>query len=329
MFPDGVLIIDKPPGPTSHDVVAVVRRTLRLRPSGYGGQVPDASQLRRGGRSAMKVGHTGTLDPLASGVLPLVLGRATRLAQFLSSAEKEYEADVELGVSTTTFDRAGTVVETRNQRRVADLSRGDVDAALAEFRGSYFQIPPSFSAKKIDGDRAYDLARKNEPVTLEAAAVTTRQLDVIEWDGTRLRLRIVCSAGFYVRALAQALGERLGTGAHLAGLVRTRSGDFSLDAAVSLGELDQHPDRAAAKVILLSQLLPELPALTLTEKGASLAARGGFISASHLLGSQAVPAAIGKVRLLHPDGHLVAIAEPRPAVKTGDAAFLHPGVVLE
>jgi tRNA pseudouridine55 synthase len=302
-FPDGVLIIDKPAGPTSHDVVAVARRFTR----------------------AKKVGHTGTLDPLASGVLPLVLGRATRLAQFLSSAEKEYEADVRLGVNTTTYDRAGDVVEQPSARDVSELTRADIEAAVAAFRGMQMQQPPSFSAKKIDGDRAYDLARRNEPVLLQPSAVVAHTLEILEWEGAHLRLRLVCSAGFYVRSLAQGIGERLGTGAHLAALVRTRSGDFSIGAAVSLEELDRHPEQAAAKVIRLNQLLLWLPALTLTEKGAALAAKGGFISPSHLDGSQALPRT-GKVRLLHPDGHLVAIAEERPA---GPVGLLHPGVVLE
>lgn len=305
-FPDGVLIVDKPAGPTSHDVVAVARRVTRVK----------------------KVGHTGTLDPLASGVLPLVLGRATRLAQFLSSADKEYDADVRLGVSTTTFDRAGERLDDPGARSIAELTLSDIQEAISELRGSYLQQPPAFSAKKIDGDRAYTLARRNEPVSLDPSQVTAHTLDIVEWNGERLRLRLVCSPGFYVRSLAQAIGRRLGTGAHLAGLVRTRSGDFTLDAAVTLGELDQHPDRAAAKVILLAQLLPELPAMTLTEKGASLAARGGFISPGHVSGAQAFPAA-GRVRLMHPDGHLVAIAEPFSAGAGRASGLLHPGVVLD
>ena len=301
-----MLVIDKPAGPTSHDVVAAVRRITRVK----------------------KVGHTGTLDPLASGVLPIVLGRATRLAQFLSSAEKEYEADVLLGVSTTTFDAAGDVVERANPRSLSGLSRGDVEEAVAEFRGSYLQEPPSFSAKKILGDRAYDLARRNQPVPLKAVEVTARTLDIVAWNGAQLRLRLACSAGFYVRSLAQALGERLGTGAYLAGLVRTRSGDFSIDSAVSLGALQEDPAHAASRVIVLTQLLPGLPAITLTAEGALLAARGGFLSAGHLSGSQGVPAA-GKVRLLHPDGHLVAIAEPREGGASRLSRLLHPSVVLE
>jgi tRNA pseudouridine55 synthase len=305
LFPDGVIVIDKPAGPTSHDVVAVLRRRMRGR----------------------KVGHTGTLDPLASGVLPLVIGKATRLAQFLSSAEKEYDAYIELGVTTTTLDRGGDVVARDRTRTIAELTPALIEEAVSEFRGTYLQQPPVFSAKKIDGDRAYDLARRNEPVRLQAVQVTATVLEVVEWRGTMLRLRLVCSAGFYVRSLADAIGERLGTGGHLAGLVRTRSGDFILTDAVGLDVVDRHPEEAAARVIPLAALLPSLPALTLTPEGASLAARGGFIGVSHVAGTAANLPQAGRVRLLHPDGHLVAIAEPRGG---GDSRhFLHPGVVLE
>ncbi|HUP38522.1 MAG TPA: tRNA pseudouridine(55) synthase TruB [Vicinamibacterales bacterium] len=306
LFTDGVIVIDKPAGPTSHDVVAVLRRAIR---------------------PSMKVGHTGTLDPLASGVLPLVIGKATRLAQFLSSAEKEYDAHIELGVTTTTLDRGGEVVTRDRTRSVGELTLAMIEDAVAEFRGTYLQQPPVFSAKKIDGDRAYDLARRNAPVHLKAVQVTASALEVREWRESTLRLRLVCSAGFYVRSLADAIGERLGTGAHLAGLVRTRSGDFTLANAVGLDVVDRRPDEAAARVIPLAGLLPSLPALTLTPEGASLAARGGFIVASHLAGHDPRLPAVGRVRLMHPDGHLVAIAEPKGG---GDARhFLHPGVVLE
>jgi tRNA pseudouridine55 synthase len=304
-FPDGVIVIDKPAGPTSHDVVAVLRRRMRGR----------------------KVGHTGTLDPLASGVLPLVIGKATRLAQFLSSAEKEYEAHIELGVTTTTLDRGGEVVSRERTRAITDVTAAMIEEAVAAFRGTYLQQPPVFSAKKIDGDRAYDLARRNEPVRLQAVEVTAAELEILEWRGTTLRLRLVCSAGFYVRSLADAIGERLETGGHLAGLVRTRSGDFTLADAVGLDVVDRQPDEAAARVIPLAALLPSLPAVTLTPEGASLAARGGFISLSHVAGPAARLPEAGRVRLLHPDGHLVAIAEPRGGADSRHV--LHPGVVLE
>ncbi len=275
----------------------------------------------------MKVGHTGTLDPLASGVLPLVLGKATRLAQFLSSADKEYEAEIELGVTTTTLDRGGEIVPRSDTRAVSDLTASLVEDAVGEFRGTYLQEPPAYSAKKFDGDRAYDLARRNAPVRLQPVMVTASALDVLDWRGSVLRVRLVCSAGYYVRALAHAIGERLGTGGHLAALVRTRSGDFSLAQAIGIEVIDRRPEEAAARVIPLSDLLPSLPAITLTAEGASLAARGGFIGPSHV--SEAARLAglsRGRVRLLHPDGRLVAIAEPRTG---GGAGFLHPGVVLE
>ncbi len=306
-FPDGVLVIDKPAGPTSHDIVAVVRRSVRGR----------------------KIGHTGTLDPLASGVLPLVLGKATRLAQFLSAAEKEYEAEVELGVCTTTLDRGGTIVERPRTREVAELTPAMLEDAIAAFRGTYLQMPPDYSAKKVDGDRAYDLARRSEPVRLQPVQVTAMALDVLAWQGSRLRLKLVCSAGYYVRSLAAALGEHLGTGAHLAGLVRTRSGDFGMEHAVGLDVLAQRPSEAASKVIPLAALLPGLPAVTLTAAGASTASRGGLIGPSQVSGTDPFPQS-GRIRLLHPDGRLIAIGEPRDAGGAGGMhRFLHPGVVLE
>jgi len=272
-----------------------------------------------------RVGHTGTLDPLASGVLPLVLGKATRLAQFLSGVDKEYIAGIALGTSTTTFDRTGTPLDVPNAAPINNLTRDQIDAVVGSLTGRYLQTPPSFSAKKIDGDRAYDLARRNQAVQLEPVEVTAVTIDVLEWSGADLRVRIVCSAGFYVRSLAQAIGERLGTGAHLASLTRTRSGEFSIDSAVSLETVDRRPEEAAAKVVPLAQLLPGFPAISLTPEGAALAARGGFLGGAHLTGSQGMPQT-GRVRLLHPDGHLVAIAEARI---TRGARVLHPGVVLE
>src|SRR5690242_18149735 len=142
LFPDGVLVVDKPEGPTSHDIVAVARRVMRGK----------------------KVGHTGTLDPLASGVLPLVLGKATRLAQFLATADKEYVAELALGESTSTFDRAGSVIPRADAKPLSHLGRSEIDAVLETLQGSYLQIPPTFSAKKVDGDRSYDLARRNVSV---------------------------------------------------------------------------------------------------------------------------------------------------------------------
>src|SRR5262245_29383342 len=290
LFVDGVIVIDKPPGPTSHDVVAVMRRAVRL-------SAPE-------GRPApMKVGHTGTLDPLASGVLPLVLGKATRLAQFLSSAEKEYEADVVLGTGTTTYDRSGEVTSPEPSRKVGDVTAAMIDEAIAAFRGTYLQHPPAYSAKKIGGDRAYDLARRNAPVRLRPVEVTVSTLDVLDWSGDCLRVRVVSSAGFYVRSLAESIGERLGTGGHLARLTRTRSGDFTMAQAVGLDVLDRRPAEAAERIIRMGELLPSLPGMTLTAEGAALASKGGFIGPSHVANPSGLPRR-GRVRLFHPDGHL-------------------------
>ena len=169
---------------------------------------------------------------------------------------------------------------------------------------------------------------------LQPVEVTATTLDVLEWRGTSLRLRLVCSAGYYVRSLADAIGERLGTGGHLAALVRTRSGDFTLSDAIGLDLLDRSPQEAAARVIPLAALLPSLPAVTLTQEGASLAARGGFIGPSQVAAALPAFPPAGRVRLLHPDGHLVAIAEARAGAAGGHSGgisrhFLHPGIVLE
>jgi tRNA pseudouridine55 synthase len=326
VFADGVLVIDKPSGPTSHDVVAVVRRAARTEP------VSTKRDSAKTDRSTIKVGHTGTLDPIASGVLPIVIGKATRLAQFLSSAEKEYDAEIELGVSTTTLDRTGDVVARHAARRVTDVTEAMIDEAIAGLRGTYQQQPPAFSAKKVEGDRAYDLARRNASVSLQPVTVTASVLDVIEWRGHRLRLHLRCSAGYYVRSLAAAIGERLETGAHLSALIRTRSGDFALEHAVGLDAVVERPETVAAHIVPLSHLLPSLPAVTLTPDGAALAVRGGFLGAPHVSGSgvlATLPSG-SPVRLLHPDGRLLAIGKTlEESSDKRPRHFLHPGVVLE
>src|SRR5262245_24831903 len=200
---DGVLLIDKPSGPTSHDVVARIRRTS----------------------GEPRVGHTGTLDPLASGLLPLVLGRATRLASFLSASEKTYEATIRLGVATDTNDAEGRPIGPIAATVPDD---GAIERALEEFRGTFAQRPPSHSAKKIGGRKAYDMARRRQPVDLKPVEVTVRDLECTGREEDRLSIRVSATSGFYVRALARDLGERLGCGAHLMALRRTASGIFKL-----------------------------------------------------------------------------------------------------
>ena len=249
---DGLLIIDKPSGPTSHDVVARVRRALRER----------------------RIGHTGTLDPAATGVLLLVLGRATRLARFLSASDKSYEAVVRLGFATDTADAQGRALEPVFQGSLP--SHDTIDAALDIFRGPFLQRPPAFSAKKIDGKRSHELARARvragvapshfapshlassdaPPDLPPPASVTVHRLALVSVDADRVTLSLDCSAGFYVRSLAHDLGERLGVGAHLATLRRTRSADFTIDQAIDLGTAERDPQGAAAAIIPLADMLP-------------------------------------------------------------------------
>ena len=314
LFTDGVIVINKPPGPTSHDIVAVMRRAIRRS------TMDDR-------KSPIKVGHTGTLDPLASGVLPLVLGKATRLAQFLSSAEKEYEAEIELGVSTTTLDRGGEIVASRTDPR-----RRRIDAIDDRRRGG--RVPrhaPAAAARVFrQEDRRRSRIRSRAQKRTGAAASRWRSRRLATRRARLARnaactVRLVCSAGYYVRSLAEALGERLGTGAHLAALVRTRSGDFTLRDAVDLDVLDRRPSEAAGRVIPLTALLPSLPALTLTPEGASLAAAGRVYRGRHTWPGRSDSAVIrAAVKLLHPDGHLIAIAEPRPAGPGRSSVFCIP-----
>jgi tRNA pseudouridine55 synthase len=307
---DGLLVVDKPVGPTSHDVVARVRRVLGER----------------------RVGHTGTLDPMASGVLPLVVGRATRLARFLSATDKVYEATIRLGVATDSGDSAGIAVGSAWKGPYP--SREAIDRALDGFRGTFLQQPPAFSAKRIEGTRSYRLARNlrrqaprddRRPAVPAPVQVTTRAIEVLRSEDDLVTLRVECSAGFYVRSLAHDLGAALGTGAHLAKLCRTRSGDYLLTDAVALAALETDPGRAAAALVPLSRMLPAWPALTLTPGGLAFAASGRDLGPGEIAGGPFSRAAVrgSRVRLLSPDGALVALAEP-----ASTPGLLHPSVVL-
>jgi len=314
---DGLLVIDKPVGPTSHDVVARVRRIL-------GGQ---------------RVGHTGTLDPGASGVLPLVVGRATRLARFLSAAGKSYDAAIQLGVATDTGDSAGTPVGRVFQGPFP--GRESIDRALDAFRGTFLQQPPAYSAKKIGGKRSHQFAREASRALSAApalpaspalavlpapASVPVYALELGGVDGGRVALRVDCSAGFYVRGLAHDLGERLGVGGHLVALKRVRSGDLTLADATDLAGLELDPPAALAALVPLAQMLPALTALTLTREGARRAGHGLDLGPADFEGGLvacASPGGARPFRLLDTAGDLVGVAEPIEG--TG---LLHPSVVL-
>lgn len=204
----GFLNIDKPAGMTSHDVVAMLRRGLRLR----------------------KLGHAGTLDPLATGVLVLCVGPATRLSEYVMRGRKSYRAEVLAGVSTDTLDREGRVLE---ERDISTLTLKQVEAALDCFRGEIEQLPPMYSAVKQGGRKLYELARAGKSVERRPRTVSIYELEIIDWSPPRFTLELTCSAGTYVRTLAHDLGEALGTGAHLSALTRSASGAFRLEEALT------------------------------------------------------------------------------------------------
>ena len=298
---DGVLVVDKPAGPTSHDIVDRARRVLHER----------------------RIGHTGTLDPFATGVLALCVGKATRLARFLAEGEKEYQASVRLGFATTTDDLGGRPL---GEPRPVAVSRATLDAALAGLVGEFDQVPPAFSAKHVGGRRLYELARRGETVPLAAIRVVLHAIEVASFAGERLELVVRCSPGTYVRALARDLGERLGTGGHLTGLRRTRSGEFSLAEAVTVEDLDA----GAVRLVPLAELLPRLPAVRLPAASLELVRHGRVLGPEALAGAFPEPA-VERVRLLDEAGRLVALAVPKDAGLGGALprrAQLHADVVL-
>jgi tRNA pseudouridine55 synthase len=299
----GLLNICKPRGFTSHDVVAVVRRTLGTR----------------------RIGHTGTLDPTAEGVLPICVGRYTRLVELLTDTEKGYYAELELGARTTTDDAEGEIVECRP---VPDLSPEALDAALAAFRGPISQVPPAYSAIKVAGQRAYDLARRGDAPELAAREVTVYRLSLTSWESPRLGLVVACSKGTYIRSLARDLGEALACGAHLTRLVRLWVGSFTLETAISLEELAAAAGADQVDRVLqpADDALSSLPAIIVP------AARLVDIGHGRPWPAAPVQATAGPVRVYDTDGRLLALAEydaqrrawqPRLAL-TGEPAALTP-----
>ncbi len=234
----GVLPVDKPAGPTSHDVVAAARRALHTR----------------------RVGHTGTLDPFATGLLMLCIGPATRLAEYLTGMDKQYEATALLGVRTDTLDRTGAVESETDAWK--ELDTASIRAAFEEQTGTLAQKPPAFSAKRVRGKRSYELARQGQAVELEPVEVTIHSLDVLAVEGPEVRFAMRCSSGTYVRAVARDAGTRLGVGAHLTTLRRTGVGAFDVKDAVLLDDLS---DPAAVETALLTPLeaLAHMPRLEL------------------------------------------------------------------
>jgi tRNA pseudouridine55 synthase len=296
---DGILVVDKPVGPTSHDIVALVRRLAGTK----------------------RIGHGGTLDPFASGVLPLYLGLATRVVEFHLGARKAYRATVCFGASSTTDDLEGELTPAN----LPPPTRSAVEAALAGFLGRQLQLPPAVSARKVGGRRAYALARAGQTPVLPARDVTFHSLALERWDETDPAhplaiIAVACSAGTYVRALARDLGAAVGNAAYLGALRRTAAGPFTLDDAVSLDVVRDAAanGRFAALLRPVGTGLEDLPAVALEADELSVVAHGGWISEAGRLPA-ASPATAGtdsgggapsaeRVRLLRADGSLAAIA---------------------
>jgi len=295
-------VVDKPEGPTSHDVVAQVRRRLGVA----------------------RVGHTGTLDPFATGVLVLCLGKATRLSRFLAAADKTYRARVRLGFATTTDDRTG---EPLGPQVTVAPEEGELRGLLAGMTGRQMQVPPAFSAKHVEGRRLHELARAGRPAVAAPVPVRIEALELLGLEGDRLELLVRCSAGTYVRSIARDLGRTLGCGAHLEALRRTASGGFDLAAAVPLATLEE---TVPPSLCPLARLLPELPAVRVNEVGLA-AVRHGRVLGLEQLATALPPPGTERVRVLSPQGDaLLALAVLRPG-GTGDLplpAQLHPDVVL-
>ena len=278
-----MLNVNKPSGPTSHDIVAAVRRGTGVR----------------------RVGHAGTLDPLAEGVLVLALGPATRLTEYLSGSDKEYLATLTLGLSTDTYDAEGQIVARRDLP--PDLTVEQVEVVLSRFRGEIEQTPPVYSAVKVAGKSAHARVRAGEMVRLKPRRVTIRSLQLLTYDPPEIRLRVVCSAGTYIRSLAHDIGETLGCGAILSGLTRTASGRFRLEEAVSWETLRAAFDDGSWRAFLLPPdlALEGTPRIGLDEEGLARVQHGQPIPAG---GSVS-----GLARAYAPDGRFVAVLSGDPA----------------
>ena len=280
---DGFLLIDKPEGPTSHGVVDMVRRALGMR----------------------RVGHAGTLDPFASGLLIVLLGRATRLARFVVGLDKSYTGTIVLGLQTATDDRTGTAISRRDGWR--NLTDEQIAAAMSRFVGEISQLPPAFSAKKVRGERAHRVARRGGTPDLQPQLVTVHRFALVGRREERITFNAEVGSGTYLRSLARQVGAALGCGAHLDTLRRTQIGPFHVRRAKA-------PDAVAAADLLPShELLQHLPTLELTDVLRDRVAHGQPLT---------VPGSTPETVVLLSQGHLVAVAE-----REGD--LLKPRVVLE
>jgi tRNA pseudouridine55 synthase len=277
----GVLVLDKPVGMTSHDVVQTIRRGTGIR----------------------RAGHTGTLDPRASGVLVVLVGPAVRLSEFVSASDKRYQATIQLGSTTDTYDSEGVVTPTEDGVSIDELTEEHFDEILQTFVGEIEQVPPPYSAVKVKGRKAYEMARKGEEVNLEPRMINVYNLDVLEWAPPEIVVDVYCSSGTYVRSLANDLGEALGTGAHLIGLRRTKSGRFTLRDAVPLRRLQEAFEAGDWYRFLIpaAEALGDWPMLELDPDQVELMRHGHRIPAE--------PDQTGWARAVSMQGDLVALVE--------------------
>ena len=272
---NGVIVINKPAGLTSHDVVNRVRRILAEK----------------------SIGHLGTLDPMATGVLPLVAGRMTRLSQFYTMSNKSYEGEIRFGFSTDTYDAEGEPV---GDVREVKVELEQLREAVRQFNGRIQQVPPQFSAKKVDGVPAYKHARKNREVELKSVEVEVRRFEILSLEGDRARFQADVSSGTYIRSIAHDLGQKLGIGAHLSALTRTASGEFKIEESVRLEDLQHAFQNGTAEQLFIHprRLLPEFPCVTADEQSAAFIRNGRAVNLPELSRAKLVKVFQGQTELI-------------------------------
>jgi tRNA pseudouridine55 synthase len=299
---DGVLLVDKPEGPTSHDIVAIARRALGLK----------------------RIGHAGTLDPMATGLLVLMIGRATRLATFLSGMDKTYRGTLRLGVATDTFDRDGTPV---GPPRPVQVDEAALRAAFERFQGTVTQVPPVFSAKKVHGTPMYRLARRHKPVSPTPTMVTFRKLEFLGFSGTEVAFEAQVSAGTYLRSFAHDLGEILGCGAHLDSLRRTAAGPFTVEGALTPDEIKALGPGSAARITPMDEIPLGIPTLVLTPAGTHAIRHGRPCGLSEVA-TPHPPLPPGRCRLKGPEGRLIGIGEVQLSAPSEARPLIRPQIVF-
>ena len=284
---DGIIIVDKPPDWTSHDVVAKLRNTLRTAEHDAG--------------KTIRVGHGGTLDPMATGVLPVFIGRATRAAEFCENAEKEYIAGLRPGITTDTQDTTGNIIRTGS----AAVSSDELAAVIPRFLGALKQTPPMYSAIKIDGKRLYDLARRGSDVPRPARDIFISDIELLEGGQNDFTLRIVCSKGTYIRTICNDIGDALGCGGAMCSLRRIRAGSFTIGMARPLGELLEaiSGNRLAQFLIPVDAVFPEYQAVSLSDTETRKCRNGARCPAGGLKD--------GKYRFYSPDNEFLGLGEAR------------------